>query len=86
MLDDLGIPFPVNNVGQQYEYPMPLCELPAAQAWEIINLNVVAVTSMTRMLLPSMVARGRGAVVNVSSGSELQPLPLMAVYAATKVL
>ncbi|XP_023942979.1 inactive hydroxysteroid dehydrogenase-like protein 1 [Bicyclus anynana] len=84
-LKDIPIGILVNNVGKQYDYPMPLCEIPATQAWEIINVNVVAVTSMTRMVLPAMVARGRGAVVNVSSGSELQPLPLMAVYAATKV-
>ncbi|XP_069357031.1 inactive hydroxysteroid dehydrogenase-like protein 1 [Maniola hyperantus] len=84
-LKDVPIGILVNNVGKQYEYPMALCELPLAEAWEIININVGAVTSMTRMVLPSMVARGRGAVVNVSSGSELQPLPLMAVYAATKV-
>lgn len=77
--------FTVNNVGKQYDYPMMLCEVPTSQAWEIINVNVGAVTTMTRMVLPGMVARGRGAVVNVSSGSELQPLPLMAIYAATKV-
>ena len=75
----------VNNVGTQYDYPMKLCELPTSKAWEIINVNVVAVTTMTRMVLPGMVARGRGAIVNVSSGSELQPLPLMAIYGATKV-
>ncbi|XP_047545190.1 inactive hydroxysteroid dehydrogenase-like protein 1 isoform X1 [Vanessa atalanta] len=84
-LKDIPLGILVNNVGVQYEYPMPLCELPAAKAWEIINVNVVAVTSMTRMVLPGMVARGQGAIVNVSSGSELQPLPLMSVYAATKV-
>ncbi|CAF4872240.1 unnamed protein product [Pieris macdunnoughi] len=84
-LKDIPIGILVNNVGVQYEYPMPLCELPTAKAWEIINVNVVAVTTLTRMLLPAMVARGKGAVVNVSSGSELQPLPLMAVYAASKV-
>lgn len=75
----------MNNVGVQYDYPMPLCELPISKAWEIINVNVVAVTTMTRMVLPGMVERGKGAIVNVSSGSELQPLPLMAVYAASKV-
>ncbi|XP_072936700.1 inactive hydroxysteroid dehydrogenase-like protein 1 [Epargyreus clarus] len=84
-LGDIPVGILVNNVGVQYEYPMPLCELPTTKAWELINVNVVAVTSMTRMLLPRMVERGRGAIVNVSSGSELQPLPLMAVYAASKV-
>lgn len=40
---------------------------------------------MTRLIINDMKKRGHGAIVNVSSGSELQPLPLMNVYAATKV-
>ena len=40
---------------------------------------------MTRIVLEQMKARRKGAIVNVSSGSELQPLPLMTVYAASKV-
>ncbi|CAK1549574.1 unnamed protein product [Leptosia nina] len=83
-LKDIPVGILVNNVGGQYDYPMPLCEVTLAKAWEIINLNVVTVTTLTRMLLPAMVARGQGAIVNISSGSEAQPLPLMTVYAATK--
>lgn len=37
------------------------------------------------MILPQMQKRQKGAIVNVASGSELQPLPLMSVYAASKV-
>ncbi|XP_059059007.1 inactive hydroxysteroid dehydrogenase-like protein 1, partial [Achroia grisella] len=83
-LKDLPIGILVNNVGVNYEHPMRLCEIPLPKMWELINVNVGAVTAMTRMVLPGMVSRGKGAVVNVSSGSELQPLPLMTVYAATK--
>ncbi|CAB3231525.1 unnamed protein product [Arctia plantaginis] len=83
-LKDIPIGILVNNVGINYEYMMPLCELPPSKSWELINVNVGAVTAMTRLVLPGMVERGRGALVNVSSGSELQPLPLMTIYAATK--
>lgn len=83
-LKDIPVGILVNNVGVNYDYPMPVCETSTSKVWELINVNVGAVTSMTRMLLPGMVQRGRGAVVNVSSGSELQPLPLMTIYAATK--
>lgn len=75
----------MNNVGRQYEYPMYLGEVPESELWDIINVNVGATTLMTRLVIDDMKKRGRGAVVNVSSGSELQPLPLMTVYAATKV-
>ncbi|KRT85300.1 dehydrogenase, partial [Oryctes borbonicus] len=76
----------VNNVGTQYTYPMVVGEVPEEQLWDIINVNVGAVTMMTRMLVEDMKRRGKGAIVNVSSGSELQPLPLMTVYAASKVI
>lgn len=60
-------------------------EVPEKELWDIININVGAVTMMTRLLINEMKKRQCGAIVNVSSGSELQPLPLMTVYAATKV-
>jgi len=77
--------FAVNNVGRQYTYPMYLGEVPQQELWDILNINIGATTMMTRLVLPQMQKRKRGAIVNVSSGSELQPLPLMTVYAASKV-
>ena len=56
--------------------------------WEkvqgMILLNVLALTHMTRLFLPAMVARGSGKVLNVSSTAAFQPGPMMAVYFATK--
>nr|AEE61795.1 unknown [Dendroctonus ponderosae] len=74
----------VNNVGKQYEYPMYLGEVPEEELWDIIKINVGAVTLMCRAFIEDMAKMGRGAIVNISSGSELQPLPLMNVYAASK--
>jgi len=50
----------------------------------IIQVNVVAVTLLTRSLLPQMIARKRGAILNVSSSAGFLPIPGMAVYAASK--
>jgi short-subunit dehydrogenase len=47
-------------------------------------VNIVAVTALTRHLLPRMVARRRGGVLNVSSSAGFLPIPDFAVYAATK--
>nr|XP_003706965.2 PREDICTED: inactive hydroxysteroid dehydrogenase-like protein 1 isoform X1 [Megachile rotundata] len=82
-----GIPIGilVNNVGMQYTYPMYLGEVPEDELWDIININVGATTLMTRLVIGQMKERGKGAIVNMSSGSELQPLPLLTVYAATKM-
>lgn len=75
----------VNNVGRMYDYPDELGKVPSELIWSMINTNVGAVTMMTRMLVNDMKNRGKGAIVNISSGSELQPLPYMAVYSASKV-
>jgi uncharacterized protein len=51
---------------------------------DMIQLNVTALTRLTKLLLPGMVRRGRGRVLNVASTAAFQPGPLMAVYHATK--
>jgi short-subunit dehydrogenase len=47
-------------------------------------VNVVALTSLTRHLVPQMIARKRGGILNVSSSAGFLPIPNFAVYAATK--
>jgi len=51
---------------------------------QIMLVNMVALTSLTRHLLPPMIARKRGGVLNVSSSAGFLPIPGFAVYAATK--
>jgi len=50
----------------------------------MLQLNMVTLTELTKRLLPGMVARKRGGVLNVASTAAFQPGPLMAVYYATK--
>lgn len=50
----------------------------------MINLNIVALTALTRLFLPGFVKRNSGRVLNVSSTAGLMPGPLQAVYYATK--
>ena len=50
----------------------------------MIQLNIVALTALTRLFLPGMLARKRGRILNVSSIASLMPGPLQAVYFATK--
>lgn len=49
-----------------------------------INLNIVALTQLTKLFLPPMLARRSGRIMNVASTAGFQPGPLMAVYYATK--
>jgi uncharacterized protein len=49
-----------------------------------IHLNITALTELTRLVLPQMIARRSGRILNVASTAGFQPGPLMAVYYATK--
>ena len=51
---------------------------------EMIQVNISALTSLTRLVLPGMLERRRGRIMNVASTAGFQPGPLMAVYYATK--
>lgn len=59
-------------------------ERPAERETDMVDLNVRAVVALSRLFLPGMVARGRGAIVNVASTAGFQPVPFMATYGATK--
>lgn len=49
-----------------------------------IQLNCVSLVALTSMVLPGMLARNRGGVINLASTAAFQPIPTMAVYAASK--
>jgi len=52
--------------------------------WDLLTVNMASVTMLTRKILPQMIGRRKGAIVNLGSSSELQPLPNLTVYAASK--
>jgi len=76
----------VNNAGACYPYARYFHEVDEALLRNLMRLNVEAVTRVTHAVLPGMVERGRGAVVNIGSGgaSIMPSCPLHTVYAATK--
>jgi short-subunit dehydrogenase len=72
----------VNNAG--FGALGPVAELDVTRQMEMIQVNVAALTHLTRLLLPSMIERRGGGVLNVASTAGFQPGPFMAVYYATK--
>lgn len=73
----------VNNAGVGFTGPFH--EADPAKPGQMMQLNMVALTGLTRWLLPSMLARGRGRILNVGSLTGYQPGgPGMVVYYATK--
>lgn len=55
-----------------------------AKQQRMINLNVMALTQLSRLFLPGMISRKSGKILNVASTASFQPGPTMAVYFATK--
>ncbi len=51
---------------------------------QVLHTNVLAVTQLTAALVPSMVSRGRGGVLNMGSGAGLTVMPAAAAYSASK--
>lgn len=57
---------------------------PLSKQLTMIQLNVTVLVELTGLFLPLMQQRGSGGIINISSIAGFQPLPYMAVYAATK--
>jgi len=83
-VESLGIQvdYLINNAG--FGLVGKFHELPWDRQMQMINLNMVALTELTYLLLPSMVARNSGKILNTSSTAALIPGPLQAVYFASK--
>ncbi|XP_018427485.1 PREDICTED: inactive hydroxysteroid dehydrogenase-like protein 1 [Nanorana parkeri] len=79
---DVGIL--INNVGVFYDYPQLTADVSEDKLWEIINVNIGASVMMVKIVLPGMVQRKRGAIVNVSSATCVKPIPLINIYASSK--
>ncbi|MEM1058804.1 MAG: SDR family oxidoreductase [Verrucomicrobiota bacterium] len=81
-VEGLEVDLLINNAGLGDIGPV------ASANWEkldaILQVNMTALTHLTRLLVPGMVARGRGVVLNVSSTAGFLPLPEFGVYAASK--
>lgn len=72
----------INNAGFG-DYGL-FAESSAERMEEMIDLNIRALTVLSRHFLPSMLARGKGYIMNVASVAAFMPGPLMGVYYATK--
>ncbi|HNS91163.1 MAG TPA: SDR family NAD(P)-dependent oxidoreductase [Deltaproteobacteria bacterium] len=59
-------------------------DMDLARMEKIVALNCIGYMKLMRLVLPSMMDKDDGAILNVSSVSAFQPLPSLAVYAATK--
>lgn len=78
----MSIAILVNNAGFGTYGPFATTNL--AAELEMMQVNMVSLTHLTKLLLPDMLRNGRGKILNVASTAAFQPGPLMAVYYASK--
>lgn len=78
----LAIDVLINNAG--FGMYGTFLEIDLAPQQEMINLNVVALTELTHLVARGMISRGTGRILNVGSIAAFQPVPVVAVYGATK--
>jgi len=81
---DIGVL--INNVGMSYDYPelFDKVEDGAKLVNNMIRCNVDSVAYLTQMILPDMLKKRRGLIVNLSSVSGRRPVPLLGLYSGTK--
>jgi len=83
-VQNLDIGVLINNVGVSYRYPRFFHEIADDEVTALIEMNINSTTWMTRYVIDGMIERKRGAIVNISSGSAMYTMPLLAEYAAAK--
>lgn len=72
----------VNNAG--FGLRGSFATLPADEQAAMVALNIATLTRLCRLVLPGLVEHRRGGILNVASTASYQPIPYMALYAATK--
>ena len=79
---DIGVL--VNNVGILGPHWMPFLEMEENDIKDIMNVNMTTTVSLCHALLPSMVKKGKGAIINISSVCSNFTVPYLATYTASK--
>lgn len=86
VIEGLDVGVLINNAGVSYPYARFFHEVDDELLNSLIKVNVEGITKVTQVVLPGMLKRKKGAIVNIGSGAAIviPSDPLYAVYAATK--
>jgi 17beta-estradiol 17-dehydrogenase / very-long-chain 3-oxoacyl-CoA reductase len=84
LVKDKDIAVLINNVGQSHSIPVPFAETLESEMNNIITINCTATLRVTKLVLPTLLARKRGLVLTMGSFGGLLPTPFLATYSGSK--
>ncbi|KAJ3085976.1 Inactive hydroxysteroid dehydrogenase-like protein 1 [Quaeritorhiza haematococci] len=83
-LDALHVGVLVNNVGRSHDVPTPFEQETDKLIHDIVEINCNSVMKMTRIVVPQMIARKNGLILNIGSLAGLAPVGFLSVYSGSK--
>ena len=83
-IKDLDVTILVNNVGINTDIPELFLDITEEECNSLVNVNCNSALNITRAILPGMVSKKRGVVINLSSYTGQHPTPFLSVYSATQ--
>ena len=85
-LAGLKIGILINNVGMLTDFAQNFHAIDEVNVRGIVNCNIMSMARMCHMILPHMVRRKSGVIINIGSIAGTSPTPLLTIYGATKVI
>ncbi|KAF8515357.1 3-ketoacyl-CoA reductase [Hysterangium stoloniferum] len=79
---DIGVL--VNNVGKSHEMPVDFVDTPDDEIANILQININSTLRVTKIVLPKLIERKRGLILNLGSFSGAVPSPMLATYSGSK--
>ncbi|ELU42146.1 ketoreductase [Rhizoctonia solani AG-1 IA] len=84
IFEGLDVGVLVNNVGKSHDIPADFHEIPLIDHEDIVEINVNATIKVTRLIVPGMITRRRGLILNLGSFAGAVPSPMLATYSGSK--
>ncbi|KAI9229813.1 MAG: hypothetical protein DHS80DRAFT_26829 [Piptocephalis tieghemiana] len=81
---ELDISILINNVGVSHDIPTPFAEESVERHRSIVDVNIHVCVCVCVCVLPGMIARNSGLIINVGSATGLVPTPYLSTYSASK--
>ncbi|KAJ1978897.1 hypothetical protein H4R34_003042 [Dimargaris verticillata] len=84
VLDELTVSVLINNAGISHDIPTPFHLETDKRIHDIVRVNIDSMLNITHLVVPQMISRSSGLIINSGSFSATVPSPLLSVYSGSK--